>query len=64
MLSASDSSESKDTNKNVEHGEEKTKPKVLRPMIADPHKLAQRQKQIDIGKNTVSYGHYIKTVSR
>lgn len=42
----------------------KAKNKVLRPMIKDPHKLQQRQKQIDIGKNTVSYGRYFNDVSR
>ncbi|KAK3723853.1 hypothetical protein QZH41_019525 [Actinostola sp. cb2023] len=68
LLSAPDSiaSEPKDSTKNqTEEDKSKTKTKkVLRPMITDPHKLTQRQKQIDIGKNTVSYGHFIKTVQR
>ena len=32
--------------------------------MVDDHKLIQRQKQIDIGKNTLSYGRYIEAVKR
>jgi len=32
--------------------------------MVDDHKLIQRQKQIDIGKNTLSYGRYIEAVRR
>lgn len=32
--------------------------------MTDPHKLQQRQKQIDIGKNTLSYGRYTSAVPR
>jgi histone RNA hairpin-binding protein len=28
----------------------------------DPHKIAQRQKQIDFGKNTIGYSNYIRLV--
>lgn len=30
----------------------------------DPHRLVQRQKQIDFGKNTVGYENYIKAVPK
>lgn len=34
------------------------------PKETDPHKLAQRQKQIDFGKNTLGYAAYTKAVPR
>ena len=30
----------------------------------DPHKIAQRQKQIDLGKNTLGYDLYVQAVPR
>ena len=30
------------------------------PLITDPHKLEQRQKQLDYGKNTDGYRNYLK----
>ena len=38
--------------------------RVLQPILTDPHRLNQRQKQIDMGKNTLGYEAYIKTVTR
>lgn len=38
--------------------------KPPKPVLTDEHKLLQRQKQVDIGKNTLSYGHYITAVPR
>jgi len=38
--------------------------KPPKPVLTDAHKLLQRQKQVDIGKNTLSYGHYITAVPR
>lgn len=38
--------------------------KPSKPVLTDAHKLLQRQKQVDIGKNTLSYGRYIAAVSR
>ena len=32
--------------------------------ISDPHKLQQRQKQIDLGKNTLAYERYARDVKR
>lgn len=45
-----------------EENSQRTKPS--KPVLTDAHKLLQRQKQIDIGKNTLSYGRYIAAVSR
>lgn len=36
----------------------------LETIVTDPHRLNQRQKQIDMGKNTLGYEMYIKHVSR
>jgi len=36
--------------------------KALKPMMTDPHKLSQRQKQIDMGKNTLGYEMYLEHV--
>lgn len=32
--------------------------------LTDYHRLAQRQKQIDFGKNTVGYERFIQTVPK
>jgi Histone RNA hairpin-binding protein RNA-binding domain len=34
------------------------------PKETDTHKLAQRQKQIDFGRNTLGYAAYIKAIPR
>jgi histone RNA hairpin-binding protein len=35
-----------------------------RPAPGDPHRQAQRQKQIDFGKNTRGYQKYLQTLPR
>ena len=30
----------------------------------DAHRIAQRQKQVDFGKNTLGYDYYLKAVPR
>ncbi|XP_020629172.1 histone RNA hairpin-binding protein-like isoform X2 [Orbicella faveolata] len=45
-----------------EENSQRSKPS--KPVLTDAHKLLQRQKQVDIGKNTLSYGRYITAVSR
>ena len=37
---------------------------ALQPTMTDPHRLHQRQKQIDMGKNTLGYEMFTKYVSR
>ena len=37
---------------------------TTKTMETDPHRLVQRQKQIDFGKNTVGYENYTKDVPR
>lgn len=32
--------------------------------LDDPHRLAQRQKQVDFGKNTVGYDIYVQTIPK
>jgi hypothetical protein len=39
-------------------------PKFVATVETDPHKLAQRQKQIDFGKNTTGYQNYVARVPR
>lgn len=39
-------------------------PKEKKCVETDPHRLVQRQKQIDFGKNTVGYENYIKAVPK
>ncbi len=33
-------------------------------VLTDPHRLAQRQKQIEFGKKTVGYEAYIQTIPK
>ena len=33
-------------------------------METDPHRLVQRQKQIDFGKNTVGYENYLRAIPK
>jgi histone RNA hairpin-binding protein len=40
------------------------KVKKLKPRETDPKRLASRQKQIDIGKNTIGYKEYIAKVPK
>lgn len=47
-----------------ESRDENLKSLSQKPVLTDPHKLLQRQKQIDIGKNTLSYGRYTAAVPR
>lgn len=35
-----------------------------REVVTDPHRLAQRQKQIDYGKNTIGYDNYTRKMPR
>lgn len=35
-----------------------------KPVEADPHRLCQRQKQIDYGKNTLGYERYTEAIPR
>ena len=34
------------------------------PEPLDAHRIAQRQKQVDYGKNTLAYDNYVRTVPR
>ncbi len=36
----------------------------VKPVESDPHRLCQRQKQIDYGKNTLGYERYTEMVPR
>jgi len=49
-----------DTNKE----QKKSRPAVALPLEKDERKLSTRQRQIDIGKNTVGYERYLEDVER
>eukprot|EP00117_Sycon_ciliatum_P035195 scpid17430/ scgid26732/ Histone RNA hairpin-binding protein; Histone stem-loop-binding protein len=48
----------------IESGHRSSKRPCYLPTLDDPHRLAQRQKQIDFGKNTIGYDIYTSTVTR
>lgn len=47
-----------------ENGEKPSDKKLPKPILTDEHRLAQRQKQINYGKNTAAYGSYVLDTPR
>eukprot|EP00794_Sanderia_malayensis_P005733 gene5733-6434_t len=53
-----------ESNENKKKSNNNSLGRKLQPILTDPHRINQRQKQLDMGKNTLGYETYIKAIQR